>query len=116
MFGLFVNDVFKNFWENSTGDIFIEATIKGLRLNRDDVDLVFYPDLEIVPPYYTIDSNKILSILIRSVHREPVLNENGDPVLDENNSPSMNEVETFSIVNSIDPVVYCSKGIVVLPC
>lgn len=116
MFSFFNNEVFQGFWGNEIGELFFEATCKSLKWDIGKIDLVYYPSLDSAPIYYEFDSNKILTIKEKIVSYEEKLNELGEPVLDENGAPVIEKVTSFSVVKTIDPEVYVSKGITIKPC
>jgi len=108
MFCFFKNDAFENFWSNKIGDIFFDLTIRGMKWDQSQIDLVFYPGLEKVPAYYEFDSNKKLIIKDRIVMHQEVTNEDG--------TLSVLESESFVIKSEIEPIVYAVKGVIIKPC
>ena len=112
MFSLFVNNTLNNFWSNQIGDMFIYATIRGLKLNQSLVDLNYYPELENVPSFYEFDQDKKLIIKkeVTTLVSVVIKNELGEDVL------SQEEVKTYEVDKIIEPIVYFSKGIMIKPC
>lgn len=112
MFGLFLDNILKDFWANNEGDIFIEATAKALRLNKELVDLNFYPEIYESPKFYEFDANKnlILKNEIKTITEESNVNELGETIV------SQNEVVTYEAYKTIEPIVYFAKGFMVKPC
>ena len=112
MFGLFLDNVLKDFWENCEGDVFLEATAKGLRLNKELIDLNFYPEIYESPKFYEFDSNKnlILKNEIKTIVEESSVDELGETIIVQN------EVVTYEVYKTIEPIVYFSKGLMIKPC
>lgn len=112
MFCFFYKDLFVGFWSNKIGDIFCDLTINGMKWDRSDVDLYYYPSLNDVPRFHEIDSSKNLIIkkeVVTNVEHESV-NESGETVI------TTEEVKTYETDKVIEPVVYCAKGLIVNPC
>jgi hypothetical protein len=83
-----------------------------MKWNRLEVDLYHYPSINSVPEFYEIDSSKNLIIkkeIITIVEHESV-NEAGETII------TTEEVKTYETDRVIDPIVYCSKGLLVKPC
>jgi len=120
MFALFLDDVLRNFWVNSIGDIFLSNTCSKLELNPSSVDLVYYTGLKNVPAHYVFDVNKNLIIQNEIVTSTQVqtLDENGDPVLDENLNPIYHneDVISYETASTITADFYSAKGILVKAC
>ena len=120
MFCFFKNDEFVNFWSNQVGDIFCLLTIKGMKWQEGDIDLVFYPLLEDIPHYYEFGSNKELIIKNRYADfvKEEVLDDNGNVKTDESGMKifTTREVESFTIDRTISPEVFFAKGLMIRPC
>lgn len=112
MFALFLNDLLKDFWMNNEGDIFLDATIRGLGLNRDLVDLNFYPEVFEKPEFYEFDADKNLIIKKEVVTQTEVVSqdENGNDVV------TIEEVKTYETEKTIEPIVYFAKGLMIKPC
>lgn len=108
MFCFFKNDAFENFWSNQIGDIFFDLTIRGMKWDQSQIDLMFYPALEKIPAYYEFDSSKKLLIKDRIVIHEQVTNEDG--------TLSVLESESFVVKSEIEPIVYAVKGVIIKPC
>lgn len=108
MFAFFINDELKNFWGNKLGDIFAINTITKLKWDQSKVDLVYYPSLDSVPLFKEFGSNKELIIKERIVGHEEITNEDG--------TVSVVETESFVVKQTIEPVVYVAKGVMVKPC
>jgi hypothetical protein len=120
MFGLFLDDVLKDFWGNSIGDIFLSQTCAKLEMNLSSVDLVYYVGIKSPPAHYVFDSNKNLVIQNQIITPTQVatLDENGDPVLDENLDPTYHneDVITYETASTINADMYCTKGVLVKVC
>jgi hypothetical protein len=112
MFGLFLDNILKDFWANAEGDIFLEATAKGLRLNKDLIDLNFYPEIYETPKFYEFDENKNLIVKkeIVTINEVVTQNENGDDVT------TQEEVKSYEVDKIIEPIVYFSKGLMIKLC
>lgn len=112
MFGLFIDSILKDFWANQVGDVFIEATIRGLKLDQSKVDLNFYSEIDSVPPFYEFDQDKKLIIKkeIITINEVVTQNENGEDVV------TQEEVKSYEVDKIIEPVVYFAKGLMVRPC
>ena len=112
MFAIFTNGILIDFWQNKIGDIFFDLTVSGLKWNRSEIDLFFYPELSGIPGVYEFDSDKKLIIKKEVVTISEVvsLNELGEEIV------TQEEIRTYEVDRIIDPVIYCSKGIMVLPC
>jgi hypothetical protein len=112
MFCIFNNDLLINFWANQIGDIFIDATIRGLKLTQSLVDLNYYPELYSVPAFYEFDQDKKLIIKKEVVTINEVItqNEAGDDVT------TQEEVKSYVTDKVIEPIVYMSKGILIKQC
>lgn len=108
MFAFFKNDTLENFWANQIGDIFFDLTVRGMKWDQSQIDLMFYPELDKVPWYYEFDSNKNLIIKDRIVSTQEVTNDDG--------SISVLESESFVVKKTIEPIVYAVKGVIVKPC
>ena len=112
MFAFFKNDSLVNFWANQVGDIFCAPTIRGMKWSELDIDLVFYPLLEQVPEFYEFGPDKNLIIknkVITFVDSKSTL-EDGSEVT------TTSEVISYDIEKTIVPVVYFSKGQMILAC
>jgi hypothetical protein len=112
MFSFFNNNLFQNFWANNLGDIFCDLTIKSMKWNHNDVDLIYYFGLEKAPEHYEFGSNKELRVLkkiVTQVEQESV-NELGETVV------TVVDVESFELDKVYEPIMYFSKGLVVKPC
>lgn len=120
MFCFFKNDSLVNFWANQVGDIFCESTIRGMKWSELDIDLVFYPSLEKIPTHYEFGLDKELIIKNRHIDylEEELLDESGIPKIGEDgkNLIIKIEIESFTIDRTIVPVVYFSKGKMILAC
>jgi hypothetical protein len=120
MFGLFLDDVFKNFWGNSIGDIFLSQTCAKLEMNLSSVDLVYYAGLKAKPAHYAFDVNKNLVIQnqIITPTQFPSLDENDNPILDVNGDPTYynEDVITYETASTINADMYCAKGLSVKVC
>lgn len=112
MFCLFLDDILKDFWANLEGDIFIEATAKALRLNKELIDLNFYPEIYESPEFYEIDSEKklVLKNKVVTIVEESSVNEAGETII------SQIEVVTYVPYKTIEPIVYLAKGLMVKLC
>lgn len=114
MFGLFLDDVFMDFWSNKAGDIFIDLTCSSLGYDKNQVDLVFYPGMSSPPSHHELDGKKLrIMNEVVTIDEEPVLDENGDPVFSDDGQPLMHNVSSISyhLQQTIDPVPYLTKGI-----
>ena len=101
MFGLFVANIFRDFWQNEIGDIFIEITIQKLSLNASEVSLLWYPGISSTPEHFEFDGNKNLVVLQRVV------------TIDEN---TQEEIVTFEPEQTIQAVSYYANGTKILVC
>lgn len=112
MFGLFLDNILKDFWANDDGDIFLEATAKGLRLNKDLIDLNFYPEVYESPKFYEFDEYKNLII------KKEIITQNEVVTIDENgnNIVTIVEEKTYEVDKIIEPIVYFAKGLMIKPC
>jgi hypothetical protein len=112
MFAFFKNDQFVDFWSNKIGDVFFDLTVSGLKWNRSEIDLFYYPELNVVPTFYEFDSEKKLIIKkeIRTLTEVVSTNEAGEEVV------TQEEVVTYETDKIIDPVIYCLKGVMIKPC
>ena len=112
MFCFFKNDYLVNFWSNQIGDIFCELTIKSMKWEAGQIDLVFYPLLDNVPEHHEFDSEKNLIIKKKIVTQNEVhsTNELGEDVV------TIEEVVTYEVERTINPIVYYAKGLMVKPC
>lgn len=113
MFCIFNNDSLINFWANQVGDVFIEATIRGLKLDQSKVDLNFYFGIGSIPQFYEFDQDKKLIIkkeIITMVDDNTVIDENGNEIVNQV------EVKTYEVDKIIEPIVYFSKGVMIKPC
>lgn len=114
MFALFVSGVFRDFWQNEIGDVFLANTCLKLGLNQADVDLIHYAGISQAPSLYTFNVNKDLIIQnqIITPTSVPTLDENGDPVLDGNGDPTyhMEDVVTYETASTITAEVYFSDN------
>jgi hypothetical protein len=111
MFGLFVENILKDFWSNSLGDNFIDATINYLKVDRSLVDLNFYFIIG-VPSFYEFDQDKKLVIKkeVISYEEQVSTDAEGNEVINQV------EVKSYEVDKVIDPIVYMAKGIMVNPC
>jgi hypothetical protein len=112
MFAFFKNDQFVDFWSNKIGDVFFDLTVSGLKWNRSEIDLFYYPELNGVPTFYEFDSEKKLIIKkeIRTLTEVVSTNEAGEEVV------TQEEIVTYETDKIIDPVIYCLKGVMIKPC
>lgn len=112
MFCIFINDLLLNFWANQIGDVFIEATIRGLKLDQSNVDLNFYFGIDSIPKFYEFDQDKKLIIKkeLITINEIVTQNENGEDVV------TQEEVKSYEVDKIIEPIVYFSKGLMIKPC
>jgi hypothetical protein len=112
MFAIFNNDSLLNFWSNQIGDVFIDATIRGLKLTQSLIDLYYYPELDRVPAFYELDQDKKLIIKkeVTTINEVTQQNELGEDVVIQE------EVKSYVVDKVIEPIVYMSKGLMVKPC
>lgn len=112
MYAIFNNDSLLNFWANQIGDVFIEATIRGLKLDQSKVDLNFYFGIDSIPQFYEFDQDKKLIIKkeVITINEVVTQNELGEDVV------SQEEIKTYETDKIIDPIVYFAKGLMVKPC
>lgn len=112
MFAIFKNDSLLNFWANQAGDIFLESTIRGLRLEHGEIDLNYYFGIYAIPEFYEFDQGKKLIVKKQVITIEEVesVNELGETVVNQN------EIVTYEIEKIIEPVVYFAKGLMVKNC
>jgi hypothetical protein len=112
MFAIFKNDSLLNFWANQVGDVFIDATCRGLNLDRSNVDLNFYYGIDSIPAFYEFDQDKKLIIKkeVVTINEVVTQNELGDDVI------AQEEIKTYELDKIIEPVVYFAKGLMVKPC
>ncbi len=112
MFAIFKNDSLLNFWSNQAGDIFLESTIRGLRLEQGEIDLNYYFGIYAIPEFYEFDQDKKLIIKkeIISYVEEVSTDAEGNEVINQV------EVKNYEVDKIIEPIVYFSKGIMVKPC
>lgn len=120
MFGLFLDDVFKDFWGNCIGDIFLSNTCLKLELDPSRVDLVYYAGIKSRPSHFVFDVNKNLVIQnqIITPTQIAILDENDEPVLDINGLPTYysEDVITYETASTITADFYSAKGILVKVC
>lgn len=112
MFCIFNNDLLINFWANQIGDIFIDATIRGLKLTQSLVDLNYYPELDSVPAFYEFDQDKKLIIKKEVITYEEQVSTDTEG----NELTALVEVKSYEIDKVIEPIVYMSKGILIKQC
>ena len=112
MFSIFKNDLLLNFWANQVGDVFIDATCRGLKLDKSVVDLNFYFGIDSVPKFYEFDQDKKLIIKkeIITINEVVTQNELGEDEL------IREEIKTYEIEKIIEPIVYFAKGLMIKPC
>lgn len=111
MFAFFKTDTLENFWANQVGDIFFDLTVRGMKWEQSQIDLMFYPGLDNVPQYYEFDTDKKLIIKSRIVTHEEITEE-----VDGVQKTTVIEHESFVVKNTIEPIVYAAKGVIVKPC
>lgn len=104
MFIFFKDDVFKDFWMNNKGDIFFEATCKGLKWNPQTIDLAWY-DIDSIPEFFNFDENKNLIILEKKTRE--VINEQTQEITTEE---YFNDLETKQVE------FYVQKGSILTQC
>jgi hypothetical protein len=77
-----------------------------------EIDLFYYPEINDVPKLYEFDTEKKLIIKkeIRILTEVVSTNESGEEVV------TQEESITYETDKIIDPVVYCSKGVMIKPC
>jgi hypothetical protein len=112
MFSIFNNDSLINFWTNQIGDIFIDATIRGLKLTQSLIDLNYYPGIDTTPKFYEFDQDKKLIIKKEVISYEDQVST--DP--EGNEVTTVVEVKSYEVDKVIEPIVYMSKGIMIKPC
>lgn len=112
MFAIFNNDLLLNFWSNQNGDIFIEATIRGLKLDQSKIDLNFYFGIDSIPSLYEFDQDKKLIIKkeVTTINEIVTQNELGEQVV------THEEIKSYEIDKIVEPVIYFAKGIMIKPC
>lgn len=113
MFALFAQDLFKDFWGNQIGDIFVSATCNSLNLAPSTVDVVYYHGLEDAPEHFTFSPDKTLIIQRKVVSTEM------QTIIDaETGESTERSVETVTYVTSrtIQPDPFFTKGVTIQPC
>jgi hypothetical protein len=112
MFALFKNDELVNFWANQPGDIFIAATCRNLKMDEAQVDLVHFIGLDAIPEHYEFSASKQLIIKEKHINivEIPSTDADGNPIVVQE------EQISFTVKQTIDPVVYFAKGLMVKPC
>lgn len=116
MFCFFIKDKLVDFWSNRIGDVFCSSTIKNMKWNLQEVDLVFYTGIDSIPEHYELDSNKKLIVKKRHINQVELLDENEEPVLDEKGNPMFKEVISFTVEKEIEPDFFMSKGLMIKLC
>lgn len=91
---------FKDFWINKIGDVFIENTIKGLKLNAIETELIFYHGLESIPVHFRFNQDDSITTLEKVV----TIDENG------------NENITFNDINTYVADVFYKNGNMLQTC
>ena len=112
MFAFFKNDNLFGFWSNKIGDVFCEITIRNMKWDQSEVDLLYYPELNSKPDHHEFGLSKELIIKKKIVTQNEVVttNEEGEEVV------TVEDVVTFEVEKTIEPVVYMSNGIMLKPC
>jgi hypothetical protein len=112
MFAIFKNDLLLNFWANQVGDVFIEATIKGLKLTQSEIDMNFYFGIDSIPSFYEFDQDKKLIIKkeVISFVDEVSTDAEGNEVI------SQVEVKNYEVDKIVEPIIYFAKGLMIKPC
>jgi hypothetical protein len=100
MFAILVNNQLLNFWSNQPGDIFIDNTIKGLKLKVDQVKLFYYADLD-KPEYCSFDPDGTLYV------QEKIITANPD---------TQEETVSYNTIKTIPGEVYFDCGLMVKTC
>jgi len=112
MFAIFKNDELVNFWGNQPGDIFIAATCRNLKMDEGQVDLVHFIGLDSIPEHHEFSASK--QLIIKEKHIEIIEVPSTDA--EGNETVAQEEQVSFIVKQTIEPVVYFAKGIVVKPC
>jgi hypothetical protein len=99
MFCFLINNEFYNFWANSPSDIFVEATINGLNLDRNNLKIIYFPKLR-KPEFFTVNEDNSISIKekIESV------NENNEVMI------------SYNIIDTIQGDLYYHNGSMLINC
>jgi hypothetical protein len=97
MFTFFINDIFNTFCQNEIGQSFFDLTVKGLKINHLEVDLLHY-EINEVPKMFSFDENKNLLIQELQVTEGEVT------------------IEEIITLSTHAPVIYVDKGVKVLSC
>ena len=107
MFLFLVDNEIFNFWGNSVGDIFVEATIEKLNLPKDKVKVLFFPLLKNKPEHCLV-SGDVLTEQIKEVSQvENVL---------EDGTVEVSTVESFKNGASHTGIVFFENGFTIKPC
>ena len=109
MFLILVNNTVLNFWGNKVGDIFIDNTIKYLRLDPSNVKLLYFPQIWDVPEFYLYSNN---SITIQRKVITPTL----QPKENDSDPDVFINVESYEDVITNDAEVFFENGMMIKPC
>jgi len=120
MFALFKNNELLDFWANKQGDIFFELTCQKLKLKKEEIDLIYFKDLEKAPDHFEFLSSKDLVIKEKhiSIVQESVKNHLDEDILDEEGNPIMQDVEvvSYSELETLVPEIFVNKGTILKLC
>lgn len=112
MFCFFKNDALVNFWSNQIGDVFCDLTIRGMKWNQGEIDLVYYPELQDVPELYEFGPSKELTTKKKHIEQHEQVTTDAEG----NQTVSMIDIEVITPVKTIQPEVYFAKGVMIRPC
>lgn len=120
MFAFFVDNKFQGFWCNLIGDIFCDLTIEKMGWNKSSVDLVYYSNMSKIPSMFSFREDKLMNIKEKSliIEQQPLFAEDGSPLLNEEGKEIFGDITTeiFKTIQTIEPVFYLAKGIMIKPC
>lgn len=112
MFLFLKNNELVNFWSNKIGDVFFDLTVSGLRWNRSEIDLFYYPEIYSIPYFYELDSenNLVIKKEVVTINDVVLVNDLGEEVV------TQEENKTYQVDKIIEPIIYCAKGVMIKPC
>lgn len=111
MFLLLQNNEVVGFWGNKDGDVFVENTIKNLKLDRSVVKLLLFSSLESVPELHVSSGNDLIVQKRGSVSKEvQVTSETGEV------STQVVQEEVIEDDYTLNGEVYFDSGIALKPC
>jgi hypothetical protein len=114
MFAFFINDELQGFWSNNVGDLFFDATCKGMSWDKSKATLVRFDNLK----------DHELQLTEASVQEASVFREEDEeveveiPASEENPEPQtiIQRRKIKVLDRKIPATIFAKDGLIIIPC